>query len=54
MYYFKTLSQVKSTQDEKVRFVKRNELKLIQVLLLSFVNFKSVEIFLSELIDHFM
>ena len=30
-HYFKLFNQVKSTQDEKERFIKGNELKLTQV-----------------------
>ena len=44
MHHFKSFSRIKPTQDEKVRFIKRNELKLIQVELLSFFIFKSVKI----------
>ena len=40
MHYFKSFSRVKSTQDEKARFIKGNELKLTQVELLSFLFFK--------------
>ena len=36
VHYFKSFNQVKSTQDEKVLFFKRNEKKLTQVELLSF------------------
>ena len=36
MHYFETFSSVKSTQVEKVKFVKDNEIKLTQVELLSF------------------
>ena len=39
--FFKSLSREKSTQDEKVRFIKRNELKENQVELHSFFIFKS-------------
>ena len=38
----KSFIQVKSTQEEKVHFIKGNELKLTQVQLLSFF-FKSVQ-----------
>ena len=34
-HHFKSFSRVKSTQDGKVRFIKRNELKITQVELLS-------------------
>ena len=44
MHYFKSFGRVKSTQDEKVRFENGNELKLIQVELLSFFHFKSVNV----------
>ena len=40
--FFKSLSREKSTQHEKVRFIKRNKLKLTQVELLSFLIFKNV------------
>ena len=33
MHHFKSFSRVKSIQDEKVRFIKGNELKLIQIQL---------------------
>ena len=42
MHYFKSFSRVKSTQDEKVRFILENELKLTQAELLSFFYFKSI------------
>ena len=35
VHHFKSLSLIKSTQDEKVNLVKGNELKLTQVELLS-------------------
>ena len=38
VHYFKSFSQIKSTQEEEVRFIKRNELKLTQVHL----RFKSI------------
>ena len=41
MYYFKSFSRVKSTQDEKVRFYWGNELKLSYDELLSLFHFKS-------------
>ena len=44
-HYFKSFSRVKSTQDGKMRFIKRNELKLVQVDLFSFFLFKRVIIF---------
>ena len=40
-HYFKLFNRVQSTQDEKERFVKGNELKVTQVELFSFFNFKS-------------
>ena len=40
--YFNSFSQVKSTQDDKVRFLLWNELKLSQVESHSFFHFKSV------------
>ena len=44
MHYFKLFNRVKSIQNEKViRFIKKNKLKLIQVELLSFFHFKSVD-----------
>ena len=36
MHFLKTFSREKSTQDEKLRFSKENELKVTQVELLSF------------------
>ena len=42
MHFFKWFSRQKSTEDEKVRFIKGNELKVTQVELLSFFIFKSV------------
>ena len=36
MRHFKSFSRVKSTQDEKVRFIKGDESKLTQTELLSF------------------
>ena len=36
VHYFKSFSGVKSTQDEKVRFIEGNELKLTQVVIFSF------------------
>ena len=47
MYHFKSLSRLKSTQDEKVRFIKGNVLKITQVELLPFFTFKSVRAELS-------
>ena len=41
-HHFKSFSRVKSTQDEKVRLIKGNELKLTQDELLSFFFFKRV------------
>ena len=41
-YYFKFFNWVQSTQDEKARFIKGNELKLTQVELFSFLFFKTV------------
>ena len=40
--FFKSFNLEKSTQDEKVSFIKRNELKAIQGELLLFFIFKSV------------
>ena len=37
MHYFKSFNRVQSTQDEKARFIKGNELKLTQVELFSFL-----------------
>ena len=37
VYHFKLFSLVKSTEDEKVLFIKGNKLKLTQVELLSFI-----------------
>ena len=42
MHFSKMLSQEKSSQDEKVSFIKGNELKLTQFELLSFFIFKNV------------
>ena len=42
VHYFKSFSRVKSTQDEKVHFIHKNELKLAQIELFSFFYFKSV------------
>ena len=36
IHHFKSFSQVMSTRDEKVRFIKGNEIKLTQVDLLLF------------------
>ena len=36
-HYFKLFNRVQSTQDEKARFIKGNELKLTQVELFSFL-----------------
>ena len=41
MYVFKSFVREKSTQDEKMCFIKGNELKLTQVRLLSFFIIKS-------------
>ena len=40
MHFLKSLSQVKSTQNEKMCLIKRNELKVTQVELFSFLFFK--------------
>ena len=45
IHFFKCFNRKKSTQDEKVGFIKENELKLSQVELLSFFDFKSVFVF---------
>ena len=37
VHYFKSFSRVKTTQDEKVRFIKGDEVKLTQDELLSFL-----------------
>ena len=37
MHHFKSFSRVKSTQDEKLRFIKGYELKINQADLLSFI-----------------
>ena len=42
VHIFKTCSREKSSEDERVRFVKRNELKVTQVEILSFFIFMSV------------
>ena len=42
-HYFKLFNRVQSTQDEKARFIKGNELKLTQVELFSFLFFKRVK-----------
>ena len=42
MHLFKSLSREKSTQDEKMRFIKGNESKLTQIEIISFFIFKSV------------
>ena len=39
MHHFKSFSRVKSTQDQKVHFIKGNELKLTRVELLLFFLF---------------
>ena len=39
MHHIKSFTRVKSTQNEKVRFIKGNESKLTQVELLSFYFF---------------
>ena len=36
MHHFKSFRRVKSTQDEKVHFIKGNELKLTQIQLILF------------------
>ena len=36
VHHFKSFSRIQSTQDEKARFIKGNELKLTQLELLSF------------------
>ena len=43
MYFWKSLSRETSAQDEKVRLVTGNDLKITQVELLSFLIFKSVQ-----------
>ena len=45
MDFFKSLSREKSTQHEKVRFIKGNELKVNQIELIPFFIFKSEESF---------
>ena len=54
MHHFKLFNQVKSTQDEKGRFIKGNELKLTQAELLSFFFFffKWVYRFFEKMNDH--
>ena len=42
--YFKLFNRVQSSQDEKARFIKENELKLTQVELFSFLFFKKVRL----------
>ena len=42
VHCFKSFNRVKSTQDEKARFIKGNKLKLTQVELFSFLFFKRV------------
>ena len=42
-HHFKSFNRIKSTQDEKVRFIKGNEFNLTPVELLSFF-FKSAEL----------
>ena len=42
--FFKSLCREKLTEDENVRFIKGNKLKLAQVELLSFLIFKSVHL----------
>ena len=42
VHYFKSFNRVQSSQDEKARFIKGNELKLTQVELFSFLFFKRV------------
>ena len=41
-YIFKLLSQEKSTHEEKVRFIKRNELKVTQFEILPIFIFKRI------------
>ena len=41
-HYFKLFNRVQSTQDEKARFIKGNQLKLTQVEIFSFLFFKRV------------
>ena len=42
VHYSKSFSRVKSSQEEKVRFILGNELKLTQIELFSFFYFKRV------------
>ena len=42
MHHFESFNRVKSTQDEKVSFIKGNDLKFTHVDLFSFFIFKSV------------
>ena len=41
IFFFKSLSREKSTHVEMLRFIKRNELKITQIELLSFFIFKT-------------
>ena len=43
MHIFKSFNLEKSTQNEKVSFIKENELNVTQVELLSFLIFKNVQ-----------
>ena len=49
MYYIKTFSRIKLTQNEKMRSIKVNELTLTQVELFLLFHFKSVAANVSEL-----
>ena len=51
VYFLKSFSREKSTQDEKVCLIKGNELKVTQVELLSSFIFKSVTIYYHNVDD---
>ena len=53
---FKSFSRVKSTQDEKMRFIKGKELKVTQIELLLFFIFKRItkELFCSIISGYFV
>ena len=51
VHYFKLFNRVQSTQDEKARFIKGNELKLTQIELFSFFFFKRVLVCIHERIS---
>ena len=48
MHFLKWLSREKTTQDQKVHFIKGNELSLTQVNLHSFIIFKNIQYIANE------